>query len=167
MNATVGHRIMILIEAIPLFMPAIVTLLAYWIVVRSAPHLPKPWGRRIAIGYTAIHLGGWVIMHLLVSVPFAAGVREMHQRALASIPEEVARYKTVDPNPDPEYIRHIQKRVNAAPRYNVWSVSPVPFVLVTTENYQIGPLWGLGMIRAYVWRFTSMKRVLEGRFWIS
>jgi len=154
-------------DATPLVLPAIVCAIAYWIVIRSVPHLPKLWGRRIVVGYVALHLGSWAIMHLLVSVPFAAGVRGLHQRALADIPTEIARYKSWEHKPDPEYIQHIQKRVNAAPWYSVWSVSPAPFVLVTTENYQIGPLWGLGMLRAYVWKLTSLKRIFEGRVWIS
>lgn len=154
-------------DAMPLIMPAIVCVIAYWIVIRSVPHLPKPWGKRIAIGYTALQLGGWAVMHLLVSVPFAADVRTMHQQAQANIPNEIARYKSWEPNPDPQYIQGIQKNVNKAPWCSVWSVSPIPFVLVTTENYQIGPLWGLGMLRVYVWKLTSMKCVLEGRAWIS
>jgi hypothetical protein len=106
-------------------------------------------------------------MHLLVSVPFADTVRTMHQRACSSIPLEIARYKSWESNPDPHYIPDIQKRVNTAPWSSVWSVAPIPFVLVTTENYQIGPLWGLGMVRAYVWSVMALKCIFEGRFWIS
>lgn len=166
MVADVRQMIMI-DDATPLLLPAIVCALAYWIVIRSAPHLPKPWGRRIVIGYTGLHLGSWAIMHLLVSIPFTEGVRAMHQRACSSTPLEIARYKSWEPHPDPVDIQRIQKRVNTAPWSSVWSIAPIPFVLVTTENYQIGPLWGLGMVRAYVWRLTTLKCILEGRCWIS
>lgn len=91
----------------------------------------------------------------------------MHERACASIPVEIARYKSWEHNPDPDYIQHIQRRVNTEPWFSVWSVAPIPFVLVTTENYQIGPLWGLGMVRAYVWKLTALKCIFEGSFWVS
>ena len=150
-----------------LIVPAVVAVLAYWIVIRSAPHLPKPWGRRIIIGYTALHLGSWTIMHFMVSVPFAGDVRAMHERALARIPIEIERYKSWESNPDPEYIQHLQKRVNKTPWCSVWSVSPIPFILVSAQNYQIGRLWGLGMLRAYIWKLSSMNLFFERKLWIS
>ena len=156
-----------MMDAEPLVLPAIVCLIAYWIVIRSAPHLPPPWGRRIMIGYVALHLGSWGIMHRLVAIPFSEAVQAMHKQAISNIPLEIARYRSWEPKPDPKYIQDLQKRISKAPRCSVWSVSPIPFVLVTTENYQIGPLWGLGMLRVYIWRLTSLKCLFEGRVWIS
>ncbi len=142
-------------------------LFAYWIVIRSAPHLPKPWRRRLIIGYASFHLGSWVAMHLLVAIPFAADVRAMHARALASIPLEIAQYKAEGTKPDAEYIRHIERHVNATPWYSVWSAAPVPLILFSSANYQIGPLWGLGVVRVHLWTVTKFKCIFAGKMWIS
>ena len=158
---------MVLIEAMPLILPAIICIIVYWVIIRLAPHLPKPLGRRIVIGYTALHLVGWVIMHLLVSIPFAADVRARHEQAMARIKMEIARDNSEVSKHSPEYVQHLQRRINKTPWSSVWSVSPIPFVLVSTENYQLGPLWGLGMLRVYIWTLTSMKCLSEGQAWIS
>jgi hypothetical protein len=144
-----------------------VTIFAYYLLLRTVPHLPKSWRRGIVFGYIALHLGSWGMMHLLMAIPFAQNVRKTHADALAHIPLEVAEYKSWEANPNPEYIRHIQKHVNPEPRYSFWSISPAPFILLTNEIYVIGPLWGRGDTGIYVWNLFKIKCVAKGLCWIS
>jgi len=156
-----------MIDWTPLFLSLFATVFAYWIVIRITPHLPKIWRLKIIIGYASIHLCSWLIMHLLVSTQFERKVLQMQSKGLAAIPAEIAAYRSATPNPDLEYIQHIERRVAAKPWHSVWSVAPIPFVLVASENYQIGPLWGLGMTRVYLWHIFSLRCVTEKENWIS
>jgi len=56
---------------------------------------------------------------------------------------------------DAKYIRHIERQVNATPWYSLWSAAPVPFISFSSENYQIGPFWGLGVVN----RTVDLRRV--------
>ena len=144
-----------------------VTLFAYYLLLRTVPHLPKPCRRGIVFGYIGLHLGSWGIMHLLVAIPFAQSVRMTHAEALANIPLEVAQYKSWEPNPDPKYIHRIQRHVNPEPSYSFWSISPAPFILLTNESYSIGPLWGRGDTGIYIWNLFKVKCIAKGLYWIS
>jgi hypothetical protein len=117
-----------------LIIPLFATVFTYWIVIRSTSYLPKIWRRKIIVGYASIHISSWLIMHLLASAQFERKVQDMHERGLAAIPAEIAEYRSSTPNPDLEYIRHLEQRVAAKPWHSVWSVAPIPFVLVASEN---------------------------------
>ena len=127
-------------------------LFVCWLLVHGTSRMHPPTRRRVIVAYATLHLGTWAAMHALVSVPFHQQVQLMHQQASVAATLELARYRQWETHPDPAFEKHILGRVNPKPRSRVFSVSPAPFVLITNEDHQIGPLWGLGMTRIYTLR---------------
>ncbi len=142
-------------------------LLVCWLLVHGTTRLPLPARRRVIVAYATLHLGAWACMHALVSLPFHDRVQLMHQGASAAAPLELARYRRWEAHPDPAFERDIMGRVNPKPRARVLSLSPVPFVLFTNEDYQIGPLWGLGMTRVSRLSLSGLRLLFEDKRWIS
>ncbi len=47
------------------------------------------------------------------------------------------------------------------------SIAPVPFILVCTQQYQIGPVWGLGEVYIYIFNGRTNKVVLKDMNYVS
>jgi hypothetical protein len=138
-------------------------------MIWATRRLSLSWRCKIVLGYAILHLVSWFAMHWLALDSFRSQVMGIHSSFLASISAEIAEYKVSNPNPDPEDIRSIQAksgRVFAQPRHSFWSVSPIPFILVTSENYRMGSRWGLGMTKTYVW-IVQLKCIYKKRDWMS
>ena len=150
-----------------LLIPLCVAGFVFYVLVRTLPHLPQQWRRRVFVVFASLYAACWALMDVPIRCQFRSEVRAMHERALDSLPDEVGGYKKSEPNLDPKYIEHLQSKVYPKPWYSLWSCAPVPFVLVTSENYQLGPLWGLGLMKIYVFTGTGIRCIFEGRTWIS
>jgi hypothetical protein len=104
----------------------------------------------IIAGYASIHLLSWILMDIPVRHEFKHMVRKMHQEALA----------------DKESNHHVFPTLSDS-SISVKSIAPIPFVLVTTQLYQIGPFWGLGEVYIYIFNGRAIKVVLKEMYYVS
>jgi hypothetical protein len=151
-------------STIIIFPSIVVCLLVYWILIRSTKQLLHAIRRKVILAYVVLHVGSWVTMHVLAAVHFRDQVHLMHQRAVT---HEIEEYHESEKNPDPDFEKDYLDRLNSSkPWYRTLSVAPLPFLLITTEEYKIG-LFGLGEFRIYTLMPFSLKLLDEGIVWIS
>lgn len=124
--------------------------LVYWLLIRITWNMKSKTRTYLIAGYACIHLLSWILMDIPVRHEFKQMVKTMHKEALA----------------DPERKRWVFPSISEN-AISVKSIAPVPFVLVTTQMYQIGPLWGLGEVYIYVFNGRTLNVVLQEIYYLS